>query len=304
MILSIIGLGETGTAISQLLLNDYRNIQLNIIDPNPNLRGRILDLSHAGIRNENLIHLNDRTLLSQSDSIFFCAGTRNIPGASRESMASVNQKLIVDVFNGIELRPDCRIIVISNPLDAMVTWISSYFEQRLCVIGTGTLLDSWRLKFIIAQHFRLDPERIEAVVLGEHGDSMVPIWSKTTVDGLPIQELFSQPQLDELKVKLLSVAKEIRETENATKYGVAAAALHLFASLEDNEENETIASVLEQRIVPDEGSKSPVAFGRPVRIAQGKVIIQDFEMDDQEEKDALEHSIQKISKIAWHHHTE
>jgi L-lactate dehydrogenase len=203
MILSVIGLGETGTAVSQLLLNDYRNIQLNITDPNPNLKGRILDLSHSGIRNENVVHLNDRNLLSQSDVIFFCAGTRNLPGASRESMASVNQKLIEDVFRGIQLRPDCKIIVISNPLDAMVTWISAYFENRLCVIGTGTLLDSWRLKYIIAQQFQLEPERIEAVVLGEHGESMVPIWSMTTVDGIPIEELYGRPQLEELKIKLL-----------------------------------------------------------------------------------------------------
>jgi malate/lactate dehydrogenase len=211
-------------------------------------------------------------------------------------MASVNQKLIVDVFNGIELRPDCRIIVISNPLDAMVTWISSYFEHRLCVIGTGTLLDSWRLKFIIAQHFRLDPERIEAVVLGEHGDSLVPIWSKTTVDGLPIQELFSQPQLDELKVKLLSVAKEIRETENATKYGVAAAALHLMAGLLSKEEVITIASFPSQSIL---SNKNRISYGQFVVLKEGICWRLNDDSLNEEEKTALSLSIEKIRSITY-----
>jgi len=296
MKLSVIGLGETGTAVSQLLLNNYRNIQLNITDPNPNLKGRILDLSHSGIRNENVVHLNDRNLLSQSDIIFFCAGTRNLPGASRESMASVNQKLIEDVFRGIQLRPDCKIIVISNPLDAIVTWISEYFENRLCLIGTGTLLDSWRLKYIIAQQFQLEPERIEAVVLGEHGDSMVPIWSMTTVDGIPIEELYGRPQLEELKIKLLSVAKEIRETENATKYGVAAAAIHLMTGLLSKEEVITNASFLGHSALSENNS---ISFGQFVVLKEGTCLRFSNYSLNEEENSALSLSIEKIRTVIY-----
>jgi L-lactate dehydrogenase len=296
MIISIIGLGETGTAVSQLLLNDYRNIQLNISDPSEHISGRILDLAHAGIRNENVIFVNNIELLEKSDFVFFCAGTRNIQGASRESMANVNRALIQAVFDSVHVKESCKIIVISNPLDAMVTWISTYFENRLCVIGTGTLLDSWRLKYIIAQQFQLEPERIEAVVLGEHGDSMVPIWSMTKVDGIPIEELYGRPQLVELNIKLLSVAKEIRETENATKYGVAAAAIHLMVALLSKEEVITIASYPSQSSLSD---KSGISFGQFVVLKEGTCLRFNNDYLNEEEKSALSLSVEKIRTVTY-----
>lgn len=298
MTVTIVGLGETGTAIAQLLLNSTRFIRLNIMDPSDKLQGRIIDLSHSGVRNNNTLLFNDRTAFNSSDAIFFCAGTRNLPGVNRESMAQINKVLIEQVFNGITLKDDTVVFVISNPLDAMVSWISHYFGNKKLVIGTGTLLDTWRLRWLLAKRYTIPIEEVSAAVIGEHGDTMVPVWSITKIGEQILSDMLSEDQLNELRLELLSIATKIRATENATKYGVAAVALELFDAFLSTEPRKTIASVPYSEASQKTALKKTLAIGQFVEIGDGKCRTLDtFSELSVDEQKAFEASLKKLDKL-------
>lgn len=288
MILTVIGLGEAGTAISQLILTHYRNNQLNIVDINLKHRGRIVDLSHAGVGNNNMISLNDKELFEQSDYVFFCAGTRNLPGEPRETMGAKNHELLQSVFRNISFSNNPVVIVISNPVDAMVSWLSKMKLAVKKVIGTGTLLDTWRLKLLIAEHAGVALESVKTAIYGEHGEGLVVIWSQTFIDGVPITDVYGEEELQELELQLKQSAKEIRETENATKYGVGAVAQFLLDSLLKADATDTILSI---------GEGEQVAYGRPVRVSGSGIQCLPIEGLTSKEEGKLERSIKKIDKI-------
>lgn len=289
MIISIIGLGETGTAIAHELMVKYHSICINILDSNENLDGRILDLAHAGVANNNRIEFRNSTWFEQSDFIFFCAGTRNKPGEARELMAHANKKLISDLFANCNFMNKPRVIVISNPVDAMTTWISQELKEKAAVVGTGTLLDTWRLKLIIAQKFDVELDAVETAVVGEHGDSMVVLWSQTTVNGEFIADAYGSEDLSAIEKELRASAKRIRQTENATKYGVGAVAVYLLSLLQSNSPTITIASI--------PGMKGEVCFGQ--RCAISTLGIEEIEENglSESESAALELSIGRIRSV-------
>ncbi len=285
---SVVGLGETGTSVTQLIITEFRNIQLNIVDIRDDINGRVLDLSHAAVGMDNHISLNDRSRFEESDVVFVCAGTRNLAGEPRETMAGKNHELIERVFGNVAFKNEPYIVVISNPVDAMVTWIHRKNLPVRSVFGTGTLLDTWRLKHILSMQSGLPMDKVKTAVYGEHGDNLVPVWSKTFLDGVKIDEIFGVQDLATLSEELRTMAKKIRETENAKKYGVGSVAMFILRSLIREEPTDTILSICED---------GKVAFGRPVQLSDSGIsIINDLDLDHEEER-ALAESIKKIQTI-------
>ncbi|TNE76880.1 MAG: hypothetical protein EP333_01870 [Bacteroidetes bacterium] len=286
--ISVVGLGETGTSVTQLIITEFRNIQLNIVDIRDDINGRVLDLSHAAVGMDNQISLNDRSRFEESDVVFVCAGTRNLAGEPRETMAGKNHELIESVFGNVAFKNEPYIVVISNPVDAMVTWIHRKGLPVKSVIGTGTLLDTWRLKHLLSLRSGLPMDKVRTAVYGEHGDNLVPIWSKTFLDGVRIDEVFGLQDLSALTEELRTMAKKIRETENATKYGVGSVAMFILRSLMQEEPSDTIVSICVD---------GEVAFGRPVQLSDAGISIQnDLNLEHAEER-ALAESIKKIQTV-------
>lgn len=230
MNITVIGCGETGATISSLLLSKYSEINLNILDPDKGISGRILDLEHAATCNGSQIRYNDFDLASDSDYLFFTAGTRGKKGEDRSEKAKLNKELIASVFSQFQPKMNALIIVISNPTEAMSYWISDYLKERNLVVGTGTGLDTVRLQYIIAKHLDKSIHEINTSVLGEHGSNMLPIWSQTTVCGDKIGEKVSDQELNSFAEELKNSATAIRRTEVATKYGVSQYALTILSS--------------------------------------------------------------------------
>ena len=289
MIFTIIGIGETGTAIAHELLIKYRNIQLNIIDNGGNVTGRLLDLAHAGVGNNNSIAHNDSAFFEKSDFIFFCAGTRNKVGEAREAMAASNKLLIEQIFSNHRFHKSPTIIVISNPVDAMATWIKEKVSTAGIVIGTGTLLDSWRLKLIISNYFNIDLERINAVVLGEHGENMLPLWSQITIDSNPVSENYGQEDIDAIELELRNSARVIRSTENATKYGVGAVAVYLLELL--------LQDVKSYSIVSFKGPKDDVCYGQMCLLSSAGIEVAEMNISDPVDLSRLQQSISHVRSI-------
>ncbi len=169
--------------------------EIQLLDANQDMaEGEALDLVHgSAFSSDQLIYAGDYDRAADSDIFVITAGLRRKPDESRLDLINRNVSLFNQILDSIisaGFKNDAIVFVVSNPVD-ILTHIAT---QRLGlpwrqVIGLGTQLDTSRFSSFIAEELRLAPTQVRALILGEHGDSMVPIWSSATVNGLPIEGL-------------------------------------------------------------------------------------------------------------------
>jgi L-lactate dehydrogenase len=169
--------------------------ELQLLDANQALaEGEALDLLHgAAFAADQRIYEGDYARAADSDLFLITAGLRRKPDESRLDLINRNVALFAEILDHIKaggMRQDAVVLVVSNPVDIL----TQLAVQRLGlpwqqVLGLGTMLDTARFSSLIADELKLAPTQVKAVVLGEHGDSMVPIWSSATVNGLPLAGL-------------------------------------------------------------------------------------------------------------------
>ena len=169
--------------------------ELALIDVNKDAAaGQALDLLHGGpLTADQIITSGGYEHVSNSDLICITAGMRRKPDESRLDLINRNTDLFVSILdecNQAGLRDDAIVLVVSNPVD-ILTYVAYDRLNLSCsqVIGLGTQLDSIRFRSLIAQHTNTPPTQVSALILGEHGDSMMPIWSSATVGGLPLANM-------------------------------------------------------------------------------------------------------------------
>lgn len=168
--------------------------ELALIDVNQELvAGQALDLLHGGPSTaDQVISSGGYEHIPDSDIICITAGLRRKPDESRLDLINRNTDLFVSILDSVAnagVKSSAIVFVVSNPVD-ILTYVAA---QRLGlplhqVIGLGTQLDTIRFRSLIAQHLKAAPTQIDALILGEHGDSMVPIWSSATIGGLPLDK--------------------------------------------------------------------------------------------------------------------
>jgi L-lactate dehydrogenase len=168
--------------------------EICLIDANKDAaEGQALDLLHgATFCADQRIHAGDMADVSDSNVIVITAGLRRKPDESRLDLINRNVDLflaILDQMKTAGVRDNAYVIVVSNPVDVLtylaVKRIGLPWQR---VIGLGTQLDTARFRSLIARRMKLPPRQVQAMILGEHGDSMVPIWSSATVSGLPLDQ--------------------------------------------------------------------------------------------------------------------
>jgi len=147
-----------------------------------------------------VIGTQDYADTANSDIVVITAGVPRKPGMSRDDLLNINHKIMKDVVEKVvQYSPNCILIIVSNPLDAMAQAayrMSGFSRNR--VIGMAGVLDSARFRAFIAQELKVSVENVTAFVLGGHGDTMVPLPRYSTVAGIPITELMDQDTLDRL----------------------------------------------------------------------------------------------------------
>lgn len=230
----IIGLGETGKAIAALLINKYSHSSVTILDPSASISGRLLDLQHAASFTENYIYINDFERASESEYIFYCAGIRNKKSQDRSTTAKTNKKLLIHILGQFSPIKNAKIIVLTNPVESVTGWIDDILNKNNIVVGTGTYLDQYRLKWILHQYNQSPFQSIEIDVLGEHGEGMTPIYSSATIENKKLTSLLTEKKQDQITAELKKSAETIRLTEKATSYGVAQCALQILEAFESN----------------------------------------------------------------------
>ena len=200
---TVVGSGNVGaTAAHWMAAKELCDVVLiDIIEGVP--QGKGLDLLEAmpiEKRDAHVLGTNDYKDTANSDIAVITAGIPRKPGMSRDDLLNTNYKIMQDVVGKVVANsPNCIIIVVSNPLDAMAQAafkISGFPRER--VIGMAGVLDSARFRTFIAEELRVSVENVTAFVLGGHGDTMVPLARYSTVAGIPITELMDEATIDRL----------------------------------------------------------------------------------------------------------
>ena len=200
---SIVGSGNVGaTAAHWIASKELADIVLiDIVEGVP--QGKGLDLLEAmpiEKRDSYVIGTQDYADTANSDVVVITAGVPRKPGMSRDDLLNINHKIMKDVVEKVvQYSPNCILIVVSNPLDAMAQAaykLSGFSRNR--VIGMAGVLDSARFRTFIAQELKVSVENVTAFVLGGHGDTMVPLARYSTVAGIPITDLMDADTIERL----------------------------------------------------------------------------------------------------------
>jgi len=196
MKVSIIGGGGrvgSDAAFALQLTGIVREIAL--VDANEDMAaGEALDLRHGSALTANqIITSGNYDVVNGSDCVVITAGLRRKPDESRLELVNRNVvlfKQILESVKGCKLNPGATILVVSNPVDILTQLaVDAGIVPAKQVLGLGTVLDTCRFRSLLADHFKTSPTDIKALILGEHGDSMVPIWSSATIGGVALSSV-------------------------------------------------------------------------------------------------------------------
>ena len=211
---SIIGAGNVGATTAQLIAYaGFADIVLyDIAEGMP--QGKALDIAEACPLWNSSVSVrgtNSYKDTAHSDVVVITAGFPRKPGMSRDDLLNANADVIKKVASEIStLSPESVVIVVTNPMDVMahIAWKISGFSSEK-VIGMGGVLDCARLRTFISMELEVSPEDVEAIILGGHGDQMVPMARFTTVKGIPITKLLDNDKIDKIMDRTKNGGAEI-----------------------------------------------------------------------------------------------
>ncbi|MGC9110096.1 MAG: malate dehydrogenase [Caldimicrobium sp.] len=204
MKLSIIGAGAVGTSCAHWAMVKRLAEEIVLFDIVPGLaQGKALDLAQSSPLygfSGRIFGTEDFSYLKGSEVVIVTAGKPRTPGMSREDLLKINAEIVKSCAEKIkEFAPHSVVIVVSNPLDAMVYVaykVTNFPRER--VIGMAGVLDSARYRYFIAEALGVSPKDVQALVMGIHGDLMIPLVRYANVGGIPITELLSEEKINEI----------------------------------------------------------------------------------------------------------
>ena len=274
----LIGTGMVGMSFAYAALNQNLCDELVLIDINEKrAEGEAMDLNHGLAFSHSSMNIYNGTYQDCGDAsvVLICAGVNQKPGESRLELlkrnADVFKSIVPDVvqsgFDGI-------FVVATNPVDIMtrITYELSGFNPAK-VIGTGTTLDTARLRYLLGEYFEVDPRNIHAYVIGEHGDSEFVPWSQALLAAKPIMNVlednpqtYDLEELDRIAIDVREAAQKIIESKGATYYGIGMAMVRVIRAILNNENSVLTVSV---RLRGEYGGKKDVFIGNPCIINSG-----------------------------------
>lgn len=252
----LIGTGMVGTSYAYALLNQNACDELVLIDvDHRRAEGEAMDLSHGlAFSGGNMkIRAGEYDECKNADIVAICAGVAQRPGESRldllqrntEVFRSIVTPVVSSGFNGIFL-------VATNPVDIMTQItceLSGFDPQR--VIGTGTTLDTARLRYLVGAYFRVDPRNVHAYVMGEHGDSEFVPWSQALISTVPVMQLithsegrFRFEELEQIGEEVRTAAQRIIAAKRATYYGIGMAMVRITRAVFGDEQSVLTVSTM------------------------------------------------------------
>jgi malate dehydrogenase len=264
--ISIIGSGRVGTAIAFLCISDSLDDVLLVNRTKSKAMGEALDISNAIPANSNVsIHgTDDFSKINGSDIIVITAST-GIYMKNRTEMINTQVIMIKEIAKQIKKHcPSAIILIVSNPLDVL-TYVFQKETQfsRNKVIGIASSLDSSRFRYLLSEKFKVKQSQItDAIVLGEHGDSMVPIFSRVKINGKNILELIDNKEEQIISTEIQNYWKSLRLLKSRSQFGIAKNTFDVIKSIIKNDELFIPASI----VLNGEYGEKDVSMGIPVKI--------------------------------------
>ena len=241
----IIGCGNVGMSYAYALINSKVNInELVLIDVNKTrVEGEVMDLNHTLPYSPNSmsIKVGDYEDCNDADIIMISAGASQEKGETRIDLINKNDVIFKSIIDNINNTKFNGIILIStNPVDAMsyITYKHSNLDYKK-VIGTGTSLDTARLRYILSKEFKISPKNVHAYVMGEHGDSEFIAWSTASVATINVAESLSDEKQHEISVEVRDSAYDIINKKGNTSYGIGTCLVRITNAIL-NDENSII----------------------------------------------------------------
>ncbi|WP_195573323.1 L-lactate dehydrogenase [Paenibacillus sp. 1001270B_150601_E10] len=299
---ALIGSGFVGASYAFAMLNQGIASELVIIDLNKKkAEGDAIDLNHGIPFASNMrIWAGDYSDCKDADIVVITAGANQAPGETRMDLISKNAAIFKNIVDSVmQSGFDGIFIVATNPVDVLTyaTWKYSGLPANR-VIGSGTLLDSARLRFELGNRLEVDPRSIHAYIMGEHGDTELPVWSHVNIGSMPLADYTerhngpTQEELQEIFINVRDAAYHIIERKGATYYGIAMGLARLTRAVLRNENSLLSVSVLLQ----GEYGLDDLYIGVPAVINRHGVK-EIIELDlSEEELRQLEHSASVLKK--------
>jgi L-lactate dehydrogenase len=307
---TIIGAGQVGMACAYSMLIQNTLDELVIVDINRDkLEGEVMDLLHGlPFVEPTLVRAGEVADTANSDVIVITAGAKQKPGETRLDLVQRNVAIFKELIPSlVEHCPDAIYLLVSNPVDIMTyatLKLSGLPKSR--VLGSGTVLDTARFRYLLATQINIDPRSLHAYIIGEHGDSEVPVWSKVNVAGTHLCDggWEGSPQcdseaLDAIFKQVKNAAYDIIQRKGATNYAIGLGVTQIVqAILRDQNRVLTVSSLIDgAHGVRDVCLSLPSVVNR-----HGVTRVLNVSLDDTEQQQ-LQHSSQTlrqaIDRIDW-----
>lgn len=261
------------------------------------LQGITQDLGDSFAARGTDIRVNWTTDLNDaagSDIVIIIAGVPRKPGQDRLDLALENARIVAPIAETIgRVAPDTKILVVTNPVDVMTSVALKYSKLKPSqVFGLGTHLDSMRLKSLVATYFHVHVSEVHTRIIGEHGDSLVPLWSATSIGGIRISNLpeFAHLPVDEFIESVKCSGQQIIQNKGSTVYGPGEAIASLVRTVLSDENRILTVSTYIHKEVHSIGN---VCIGVPARINREGVFPITIRLDEPEVI-AFRESVEKI----------
>lgn len=274
-VVGLVGTGMVGTTFAYALMQHGVANELVLIDADARrAEGEMMDLNHGlpFVRPMRII-AGDYADLAEADVVVICAGVGQKPGQSRLELLQTNAGIFQDIVPRIAaVNEDAILVVASNPVDVLTQVAAEIvgLDNRR-VLGSGTMLDSARLRYMLGVHYGVDSRSVHAYIVGEHGDSELPLWSLANIAGIRLADFegangqgYDPQALERIFQQTRTAAYEIIQRKRATYYAIGLSLLSIVeAILRDQHTVMTVSSPLRGQYGVDGISISmPAIVGR------------------------------------------
>lgn len=280
--ITILGAGKVGSAIAFLCgssgLDDVTLVNRN----EKRAIGEALDITNSIPKNSTIsvTGTSDYSQIKNSDVIVITASVK-AHTASRSDIMLEQSVMIRDIARKIsELAPNSKVLVVTNPVDVM-TYLMQTCNLGSNVIGIASSLDSARFRYLLAKELRVDQSQIiDAMVMGEHDDSMVPIFSRAKLGNVSVNDILDKKQKSQITLDVRNYWKLLRDYKGSSVFGIAKNTFDVIESIIQNQQLDICASVL----LHGQYGVDDVCIGVPVTITKSQVLINEVSISNYEKE--------------------
>lgn len=310
--ITVVGVGQVGMACAFSILTSHVSSDVVLIDVmEDKLKGEMLDLQHGSsfLKNARINASMDYAATANSSICIVTAGARQREGETRLNLVQRN----TDIFKGIipqlvKYSPNTILLIVSNPVDILtfVAWKLSGLPKNR-VIGSGTNLDSARFRFLLSQRLNVAPTSCHGWIIGEHGDTSVPVWSGVNVAGVRLRDLNKhvgtaqdEEHWDELHKQVIQSAYEVIKLKGYTSWAIGLSVSHLASAILRNSNQVHAVSTL---VTGHHGIEEEVFLSLPCTLGEdGVTYIVQQKLTDEElvllhKSSAAMHQVQQDLKF-------